>query len=84
MKRITKKNSKVDTSRIKEKSFTISQLDKVNRPIQVILTFVQYMELKQFVAKFDTTISEVVRTLITEHLDAVERNEIKNNHCVKR
>lgn len=49
---------------------------KVKRPIQVMLDYIDYMELKQFCSKYDTTISESIRSLILEHLEAVAKNEI--------
>ena len=64
-------------AKLTPKTIKLSEVN-VNKPIQVVLPFVDYIELKTFTARYNTTISEVVRNLVKEHLEAVALNELKN------
>lgn len=45
---------------------------KEQKPIQVLLDYPIYLKLKGFCSDYDSTISECVRILITDHLEQIE------------
>lgn len=60
----------------KELERKVIALDEINvkKPIQVMLDYSDYMDLKQFCSRYNATISECVRILITDHLKQVQMN----------